>query len=215
MVDASVGGKTGVDFQTLKNQIGLFKFPKQVIICPTFLQTLNKRQIKSGFAEVIKHALIKDKDYWRLLVNTDLDNIDWIEIISKSIKIKNNIVEVDPFENSQRKQLNFGHTIGHAIESYYLNNGNEILHGEAIGLGMIIEARMSNLKKEDFNQIKEFISKNIKLPKLPSFEKIEQWLIHDKKNSSSQIQFSLLIAIGKCKENISFKHQEIKKYFLL
>jgi 3-dehydroquinate synthase len=92
MVDASVGGKTGVDFLTLKNQIGLFSNPQQVIICPTFLETLSKRQINSGFAEIVKHALISDKQYWELLLETDFNQTDWKEIINKSVLIKNNIV---------------------------------------------------------------------------------------------------------------------------
>ena len=213
MVDASVGGKTGVDFQNLKNQIGLFRNPNQVIICPTFLKTLNRRQLKSGFAEVIKHALIADKEYWKLLIETNLEKINWQEIIIKSVKIKNNIVEQDPLEKSLRKQLNFGHTIGHAIESHYLNSTQEVLHGEAIALGMIIEAKMSEINKEDCNEIEQFLTKNMYLPPIPSFEEIEKWFIHDKKNSSGKIQFSLLLSIGKCKENINFKLSEIKKYF--
>lgn len=215
MVDASVGGKTGVDFHNLKNQIGLFRYPKQVIICPIFLQTLEKRQLNSGFAEVIKHALISDKTYWQYLLQTNLQKADWKEIISKSVRIKNQIVENDPLEKSHRKQLNFGHTIGHAIESYYLNCEKEILHGQAIALGMIIEAKMSDLKSEEYKQIKAFITKNIELPELPPYKEIEKWLIHDKKNSFGKLQFSLLTSIGKCQENISFNKQEIKKYFLL
>jgi 3-dehydroquinate synthase len=213
MVDASVGGKTGVDFQSLKNQIGLFSNPTQVIICPKFLETLNQRQLKSGFAEVVKHALIADQKYWKLLVETDIEKIDWQEIISRSVQIKNNIVVQDPFEKSLRKQLNFGHTIGHAIESHYLHSEQEILHGEAIALGMIIEAKMSKISQEDCNKIEQFLTENMELPALPTFEEIEKWFIHDKKNSSGKIQFSLLISIGKCQENSNFKQTEIKKYF--
>lgn len=215
MLDASVGGKTGIDFKSLKNQIGLFNNPKQVIICPIFLNTLEEKQIKSGFAEVIKHALIWDKKYWEFLQKTNIGNANWKDIISKSVEIKNNIVEIDPLEKSIRKQLNFGHTIGHAIESYYLETSKEILHGQAIALGMIIEAKMSDLKQEEFIEIKKFIVENIDLPKLPSFDQVEKWFIHDKKNSSGKIQFSLLSSIGKCKENITFNQQEIKKYFLI
>lgn len=213
MVDASVGGKTGIDFQTLKNQIGLFNNPTQVIICPNFLETLSKRQIRSGFAEIVKHALISDKAYWEILLETDLEKTNWLDIISKSVKIKNKIVEADPYEKSIRKQLNFGHTIGHAIESYYLESGKIVLHGEAIALGMIVEAKMSDISQDNRNQIEAFLSKNITIPTLPNFEEIEKWIIHDKKNSSGKILFSLLTKIGECKENVSFSHQEIKKYF--
>lgn len=213
MVDASVGGKTGVDFLTLKNQIGLFSNPTQVIICPSFLRTLNQRQIKSGFAEIVKHALIADKKYWKLLLETDIEKTDWLEIIKQSIQIKNRIVESDPLEKAQRKQLNFGHTIGHAIESHYLESAKEVLHGEAIALGMIVEAKMSDISQEDCNKIEQFLSKNIALPILPNFEEIKKWFIHDKKNTSGKIQFSLLTSIGKCQENVSFNLQEIKKHF--
>jgi 3-dehydroquinate synthase len=213
MVDASVGGKTGVDFLTLKNQIGLFRNPSQVIICPSFLNTLNLRQIKSGFAEIVKHALIADKQYWKLLLEIDIEKINWLQIIYQSVQIKNKIVESDPLEKAERKQLNFGHTIGHAIESHYLESGIKVLHGEAVALGMIVEAKMSAITQEDCKQIEHFLRSNITLPKLPTFEEIEKWLIHDKKNTSGKIQFSLLTSIGKCQENISFNNQEIKKYF--
>ena len=116
-------------------------------------------------------------------------------------------------EKSIRKQLNFGHTIGHAIESHYLETGKEVLHGEAIALGMIVESKMSGISQDDCNQIEQFLSKNIALPTPPTFEEVEKWFIHDKKNSSGKIQFSLLTSIGKCQENISFNQQEIKKYF--
>ena len=145
MVDASVGGKLAIDLENFKNQIGLFKSPKGVYIFPKFLQTLNQRQIVSGYAEIVKHALIADKDYWQLLMETSIEKINWEETIYHSITLKNNIVESDPFEENKRKILNFGHTLGHAIESYYLKKEKDILHGEAVALGMYLEAELSPL----------------------------------------------------------------------
>ena len=120
MVDASVGGKLGVDFNGLKNQIGLFNNPESVLIFPEFLETLPENQLKSGFAEVVKHALISDKNLWEELTSTTFDKLNWEAIILTSIQIKNNIILSDPFEKGNRKKLNFGHTFGHAVESYYL-----------------------------------------------------------------------------------------------
>jgi 3-dehydroquinate synthase len=124
MVDASIGGKLGFNFNGLKNQIGLFSNPKSVIINPIFLKTLSQNQLQSGFAEVIKHALIKNKKHWELLSNSSFKNLDWKHIIEISIQIKNTIVKSDPLEKNNRKKLNFGHTYGHAIESYYLEQKN-------------------------------------------------------------------------------------------
>ena len=137
-VDASVGGKLGIDFKEVKNAVGLFQNPEAVIIQPNFLQTLSYRELRSGFAEVIKHALIEDENQWKKLQNTvDLKAIDFQELIHHSVLIKKLIVEEDPFELGIRKKLNFGHTIGHAIESFYLNSDDPLLHGEAIAWGMV------------------------------------------------------------------------------
>src|SRR5690606_10873884 len=133
MVDASVGGKTGVDLGTLKNQIGVINQPVMVLIIADFLQTLKKRQLQSGFAEMLKHGLIRDKGYWSTLVNiNDFDTLD--QLIYDSVIIKNQVVLQDPTEQNLRKTLNFGHTLGHAIESYFLDSDSHetLLHGEAI-----------------------------------------------------------------------------------
>ena len=138
MVDASVGGKLGIDFKGFKNQIGLFHNPKAVLISTEFLDTLDESELKSGFAEVIKHALILDNPLWLKLKNTTFTDLDWEDIINHSVQIKNKIILEDPFEKGERKKLNFGHTFGHAIESYYLEKGTPISHGEAIFMGMIL-----------------------------------------------------------------------------
>lgn len=139
-VDASVGGKLGIDFQGFKNHIGVFTQPKAVWVYPGFLDTLPPSEIRSGFAEVIKHALIADAGAWKSLLAWDRLPQDWNSIIPHSIHIKDKVVEADPTEKGLRKILNFGHTIGHAVETYFLDKGDRrLLHGEAIALGMIAE----------------------------------------------------------------------------
>ena len=160
MVDASVGGKLGIDFAYLKNQIGVFNNPKAVLINPVFLNSLPNNQLLSGFAEVVKHALIEDKCYWKEITTTPLEKMNWESIILQSIVIKNNIVTQDPLEKGERKKLNFGHTFGHAIESFYLKLGKPILHGEAISLGMILESNLSKINNEEKHEISSFILQN-------------------------------------------------------
>ncbi|MEM9391159.1 MAG: 3-dehydroquinate synthase family protein, partial [Bacteroidota bacterium] len=126
-VDASIGGKLGIDFEGLKNHIGLFSEPDQVIVDPVFLRSLPKNELTSGFAEVIKHNLIADIDNWNRLNKLQLDDINWLDTIRHSVEIKKKIVEEDPLEGGKRKILNFGHTVGHAVESYRMLNGKRIL----------------------------------------------------------------------------------------
>ena len=150
MVDASVGGKNGVDLGNLKNQIGVINIPKMVLIDTQYLETLPQNEMRSGLAEMLKHGLIYDKKYWEQF--QDLKNIDFADfdqLIYDSVQIKNNIVMQDPTEQGIRKALNFGHTLGHAIESYFLENENKttLLHGEAIAVGMILESYISWQKK--------------------------------------------------------------------
>lgn len=196
MVDASFGGKLGVDFKDLKNQIGVFNNPESVLIDPKFLQTLHVNELKSGFAEVVKHALIADQHLWSTITSTPFTNLDWQEIITISVDIKNNIVLSDPLENGERKKLNFGHTYGHAIESYYLEKGTPILHGEAIFMGMILEIDLSSISEEEKQEIKNFILSNFSLPFTPKKSDILSHLVNDKKNKEGKINFSLLNKIG-------------------
>ena len=196
MVDSSVGGKLGVDFKDLKNQIGVFNNPKSVLIDPEFLKTLPEKELKSGFAEVVKHALIADKDLWCKIISTPFANLDWQEIITISVDIKNNIVLSDPLENGERKKLNFGHTYGHAIESYYLEKGTPILHGEAVFMGMILEIDLSSISEVEKQEIKNFILSNFSLPFTPKKSDILSNLVNDKKNKEGKINFSLLNKIG-------------------
>ena len=166
----------------MKNQIGLFKYPKGVYIYPLFLKTLSDRQVLSGYAEIVKHALIADKNYCHLLMETSIEKINWEETIHHSINLKNDIVESDPYEENKRKILNFGHTLGHAIESFYLKKEKDILHGEAIALGMYLETELSPLNIEKKKEIQDYLKSNFNLVDCPSLNQLLPFLKHDKKN---------------------------------
>lgn len=206
MVDASVGGKTGIDLGILKNQIGVINNPTAVLIDTTFLETLPSKEMRSGLAEMLKHGLIADKAYWKQFADlSNLTTYDLGQLIYDSVIIKNTIVEKDPLEKGPRKALNFGHTIGHAIESYFLDNQERetLLHGEAIAVGMIIESYLSFQKdlitKEEFIEIKSIINDIFEKVDFTDKEVTEiiKLLIHDKKNVSGEVQFVLLNKIGK------------------
>ncbi len=209
MVDASVGGKLGIDFNGLKNHVGLFSNPKAVLINPEFLQTLPEDQLKSGFAEVLKHALISDKNLWKEIISVPFNEMKWEGIIETSINIKNKIVISDPFEKGERKKLNFGHTFGHAVESYYLEKGTPILHGEAIFMGIILESELSSLSVLEKNDIKNYILSNFSLPYTPSKSNLLSFMRNDKKNFDKKINFSLLKEIGNCTINNLFSEDEL------
>ncbi len=217
-VDASIGGKLGIDFNHLKNHIGLFRDPDHVIVNSNFLETLDTRELRSGFAEVIKHTLIKDRSQWQVLKKNTFESQNWNELIPRSIAIKNAVVSADPTENGFRKILNFGHTIGHAIESHLLMTPNKLLHGEAIAIGMILEGHLSLQKgwltEIEFSEINDFIVSTFTLPnQLPDLETIEEYLMQDKKNDSKGISFSLLNGIGKCEFDVSISPDTIEKSF--
>ena len=209
MVDASVGGKLGIDFKGLKNQIGLFNNPKSVLISSEFLETLVENELKSGFAEVVKHALISDSSLWVKLKNLPFTDLDWEDIIDTSVQIKNKIVLADPFEKGERKKLNFGHTFGHAIESYYLEKGTPISHGEAVFMGMILETEISDLSETKKNEIKNYILSNFALPYTPKKSNLHKFLINDKKNQDGRINFTLLSEIGNCSFDNLFSLDEL------
>ncbi|MBK6265205.1 3-dehydroquinate synthase [Marivirga sp. S37H4] len=207
-VDASVGGKTGVDFEGYKNHIGLFYEPLCVMIDTVFHHTLPDNQLLSGFAEMLKHGLIADMDHWKALKEAGYSNIN-VELIKHSVTIKEKVVKADPTEKGLRKILNFGHTIGHAIESYCLTNQQELLHGEAVAWGMVAEAYLSNKKgmlgKSDQEEIEEYIRAAYKIPEIEktSYPKILRLCKQDKKNQSGEVFMSLLEKPGKATFNIS------------
>jgi len=209
MADASIGGKVGVNFSEIKNQIGLFKNPTSILIYPKFLQTLKKNQLHSGFAEIVKHALIANVELWDQIKKTPFADLNLQKIIEISVQLKTKIVLSDPYEQNTRKKLNFGHTFGHAIESYYLAKGIPILHGEAVFLGIILELDLSNISKEEKTEIKNFILSNFSLPHCPSKLEIHKYLKNDKKNMTGKINFSLLNGIGNCSFNNLFSINEL------
>jgi len=222
MVDASVGGKTGVDLGHLKNQIGVIINPEIVMINTEFLKTLPSNQLKSGMAEMLKHGLISSENYWEKF--SDLSNMTYKDLdilIYESVLIKKDIVDQDPYEKNLRKTLNFGHTLGHAIESYFLSNPNkkELLHGEAIAIGMVLETHIStNLLgfSEDLCQsIKELMIKTYGKVQIDAndFEPIIQLLKYDKKNEHGNINFVLLETIGKPKIDCTVDEELIYNAF--
>lgn len=222
MVDASVGGKTGVDLGHLKNQIGVINVPKMVLIDTQYLETLSKDEMRSGLAEMLKHGLIYDKQYWEQFLDLKaIDFADFDELIYRSVEIKNEIVTQDPTEKNIRKALNFGHTLGHAIESYFLENDHKksLLHGEAIAIGMILESFISLEKnlinQQEYNQIKSTIKAiydDIVFDET-DINPILELLIHDKKNEYGNIQFALIEGIGKIIINQSVENELILKSF--
>jgi len=216
-VDASIGGKLGVDFGGFKNHIGLFKLPKKVIIDAAFLATLPQNQIRSGFAEILKHACINDVNHLSQLTTIDINNYDWKHLIESSIAIKNAIVESDPFEKGNRKFLNFGHTIGHAVETYFLNNSLPILHGEAVALGMITEGYLSSkllgLQIEERDKLIEIIDTYFNRINIPEngMKEILNNIEQDKKNEGNSIQAVLLSQLGKAEHSITISKKEIEE----
>ena len=217
-VDASVGGKLGIDFHGLKNHIGVFQLPKLVLIDPAFIHTLPQRQKLSGYAEIIKHCLIRDSEKWQEISQLDFDQVDLADLITHSVNIKQTIVTEDPKEKGLRKILNFGHTLGHAMETYLLALGKRaVLHGEAIAAGMITEAFLAYnrnmLELSELENIESFIFSTygriqIKSSEIPA---IIQLTAQDKKNKGSEIRFSLLTGIGDCGYDIPVSKSEMKK----
>lgn len=222
MVDASVGGKTGVDLGALKNQIGVINEGEMVGVDTSFLDTLPQNEMVSGFAEMLKHGLIYDKNYWNTLTHLEkLDLSDLDQLIYDSIVIKNKVVTEDPKEQGLRKILNFGHTLGHAIESYFLENADKtpLLHGEAIAIGMLLETYLSTkicgLSNEELQIINEGILKTfLKVEITKNDQKIIIDLLqHDKKNSHGVVKFVLLEAIGKPKIDCVVSNELILEAF--
>jgi len=205
MVDASVGGKTGVDLGSLKNQVGVINTGAMVLIDTSFLETLPGNELRSGYAEMLKHGLIQDEGYWNELLDTSTLSIDDLDdLIYKSVIIKNDIVAEDPNEDGKRKTLNYGHTIGHAIESLFLEDQDKttLLHGEAIAVGMVlatyISYKMLEFPVEKLETVKDTMSNlygKVVFEK-QDYEQIISLLKFDKKNSHGNVNFVLLNDIG-------------------
>lgn len=208
-VDASVGGKLGIDFQGLKNHIGVFKLPDAVLIDTVFLQTLPPRELRSGYAEVIKHCLIADANEWDRLRRYDLDDIDWPSTVAHSVAIKERVVAQDPTEQGLRKILNFGHTLGHAVETHFLHRPKgRLLHGEAIAAGMIMEAYIAfrrgfitDFQLEATEEYLFAVYGRVPLAQT-DFEPILAHTLQDKKNRSGQVRMALIDGSGHCAYDI-------------
>ena len=197
-VDASVGGKLGIDFESFKNHIGVFKIPNLVIIDPDFLKTLPITELRSGFAEIIKHCLIRDAEKWLEISQKNFEQQDWDDLIRHSVAIKIKITQEDPTEKNVRKILNFGHTLGHAIETYYLGTKNQLLHGEAIAIGMICESYISLhrkiISKQEMMAIEAFIFSTYGIVKIPKADQQKKMACgKDNHNRKSNITVFLLV----------------------
>ena len=214
-VDASVGGKLGIDFHHYKNHIGLFNFPAATLICSDFLKTLQERELRSGFAEVIKHCLISDRGRWKKIRVTELGHQDWQSLTRHSVEFKASIILEDPREKGLRKILNFGHTVGHAVESYFLMKGNRIFHGEAIAIGMICESfiafKKSMISEEELTEISGYLKLIYGKVLLPADKKtILDLMTQDKKNKGKTILMALIKGIGHAVWDVEVSKEEIE-----
>ncbi|MFV0365101.1 MAG: 3-dehydroquinate synthase [Mangrovibacterium sp.] len=209
-VDASLGGKTGVNFNGLKNEIGVFNEPVAVIIDTNFLRTIDHANVLSGYAEMIKHGLIKSEQHLEELKKFDLEQLDYVELerlIAQSNAIKEWHVVNDFRESGIRKALNFGHTVGHAFESFALHDGRPILHGHAVVYGMLVELYLSTklcgFSEQDFQTLCSWLTDIYGKFEIEEkdYDELFELMTHDKKNSAGQINFTLLNAIGEVQIN--------------
>ena len=204
-VDASLGGKTGINFNGLKNEIGVFNEPDAVIINTGFLKTIDYENFLSGYAEMLKHGLIKNPGHWEELMDYDLYDINYESlqhIIAHSVAVKEWHVANDLTEKNIRKALNFGHTAGHAFESYALHSGKPILHGFAVVYGMIVElylsAKVSGFPQEQLDEIADWLLNVYGKFEIETsdYEALYELMTHDKKNEAGRINFTLITNIG-------------------
>ncbi|ASB51133.1 3-dehydroquinate synthase [Alkalitalea saponilacus] len=217
-VDASVGGKTGINFMGYKNEIGSFMQAKHVLVDTTLLKTLDQPNLISGFAEMIKHAYLKNEALLQRTLDFDILNPDMEELsnlVAESIKIKDEVVTADPFEKNIRKALNLGHTIGHAFESFALKNNRPVLHGYAVAWGMVAELYLAHIKLGfSIKLVEELASYTQKIYGSFSYSKTDfdylyDTMTHDKKNQAGRINFTLLRAVGDIAINTHCEKDEI------
>lgn len=217
MVDASLGGKTGVDFQGFKNQVGAFRQPLDVWVDPSFLETLPETELLSGFAEVVKHSLIADAQSWQLLRKKELHRQIWNELIPASLRIKQAVVQQDPFETGIRKTLNAGHTIGHAIETLLLQKGTPFPHGQCVAAGLVMESfiafKKGLLPENELAQIEEFIYAQFEILPIQKSWKTALWktALQDKKNENQQVRMALIGPIGNCTIDVAVSQEEVNE----
>ena len=219
-VDASVGGKTGINFGGLKNEIGVFNCANSVILSSTLLRTLDTENMLSGYAEMLKHGLLSSKENWAELLTFDITTPDYAtlqNLVAKSVAIKEQIVKEDPTEKGIRKALNLGHTAGHAIESLALKEGRTILHGYAVAWGLLMElylsARKCGFPAKEMHQMEAYIKEHYGkfLYDCKHYETLYNFMSHDKKNQGGNINFTLLGGIGDIRINQTASQDEIEE----
>lgn len=222
MVDASVGGKTGINFNGLKNEIGVFAPASSVLIDTDFLRTLDTRNILSGYAEMLKHGLISTEQHWSELLRFDMEEIDFDslqDMVGHSVAVKEDIVIQDPYEHGIRKALNLGHTVGHAFESLALEENRPVLHGYAVAWGMVCELYLSHIKAgfpgDKMKQTVQFIKENYGSFYIDckQYETLYEFMLHDKKNTAGIINFTLLKGVGDISINQTADKETIFEMF--
>lgn len=224
MVDASVGGKTGINFNGLKNEIGVFNDSRFVILSTRFLGTLDSENLRSGYAEMLKHGLLADTPMWAELVNFDLSSASTAEgldvlqcMVGESVAVKQRVVEADPHERGLRKSLNLGHTVGHALESFSMKNGQPLLHGYAVAFGLVCELYLSAVKcgfpQDKLRQTVRFIREFYGSCPITcdDYPMLLELMTHDKKNQQGIINFTLLSDVGSVSINQQASDEEIKE----
>lgn len=217
MLDATIGGKTGINLRGTKNLAGTFTNPAAVYIHADFLKTLPEREFRAGYAEAIKHALIADPAYWADLTADDYPPSDVIGLIRRSLEIKLRFVKEDPFEKGIRKALNFGHTLGHALEGLALTQHSSLLHGEAVAAGMVMEAWLSwqllGFPQEDYLFIRRYILHHYGKITISENDRelLPVHIIADKKNIGTALRFALLTGIGQCKVDVPIDLEMVDK----
>lgn len=221
-VDAATGGKTGVNFMGLKNEIGVFAPAETVLINTKFFKTLDDANLRSGFAEMVKHALIDTRGEWDNVLHFDLEKIDFEKLkslLANSIRIKERVVEQDPYEANIRKALNLGHTFGHAFESLSYRTGQPALHGYAVMWGLLCELYLSHVKmgfpKDELLRLKYMMKEYYGMFNFDCkhYEVLYELMTHDKKNDSKEVNFTLLADVGDIRINHTATKDEIFECF--
>ena len=218
MVDASVGGKTGINFRGLKNEIGVFNPARSVLLDAEFLRTLDHPNILSGYAEMLKHGLISTDGHLAELLRFDLDTIDYAaltQMVGRSVAVKEHIVTEDPYEHGIRKALNVGHTVGHAFESLAMAEGRTVLHGYAVAWGMVCELYLSctrcGFPRERMRQVVQFVREHYGTFAFTCkhYDRLYELMTHDKKNTAGHINFTLLAGVGDIRINQTATRDDI------
>lgn len=220
-VDASVGGKLGVDFRGLKNHIGLFQLPERVIVDTQFLHTLPASEWRSGFAEILKHALIRDHELWQTILQEGIQipENEYAELVRRAVKVKEKIVAEDPKEQGVRKLLNYGHTFGHALEGFFLEDAperGEVLHGEAVAAGIVMENEVAHriglLSAERAKEISNFIFEHYGKINFEEGDepKLLERMKKDKKNKNGRILLVQLQTLGEATWDVEASEEVLR-----